>query len=105
MNQIVNYLYNSFSFVKDFFSLSGSVVYNTFKGPFYYRLMIQNMYDFGYRSLFIVVFFAISVGFVCNSSHRLFFSKLWGKNLCFKNYDTFSFFRDWNGFNCIYISW
>ena len=64
MNQLITYFHNSLSFVKDFFSLSGSVFYHTFKGPFYYRLMIQNMYDFGYRSLFIVIFFAMSVGFI-----------------------------------------
>ena len=64
MNQLVAYFNNSLSFTKDFFSLSGAIFSQMFKRPFYYRLFIQNMYDFGYRSLFIVISFAISVGAV-----------------------------------------
>ena len=64
MNQLIIYINNSLSFTKDFCLLSAIVFSQIFKKPFYYRLMIQNMYDFGYRSLFIVVSFAISVGVV-----------------------------------------
>ena len=64
MNQFVVYLDSSFNFVKDFFSLSGEVFSQVFKRFFYYRLVIKNMYDFGYRSLFIVISFAVSVGMV-----------------------------------------
>ena len=64
MNQLTAYLNNSLNFTKDFVSLSGSIFSQMFKRPFYYRLVIQNMYDFGYRSLFIVISFAISVGAV-----------------------------------------
>ena len=64
MNQLATYLNDSLNFVKDFFSLSLSIFSQVFKRPFYYRLVIQNMYDFGYRSLFIVISFAVSVGMV-----------------------------------------
>ena len=64
MNQLINYLNDSLSFVKGFFSLSALVFSQVFKRPFYYRLMIQNMYDFGYRSLFIVISFVVSAGAV-----------------------------------------
>ena len=64
MSSVSIYLHNSFNFVKEFLSLSASIFSQVFKRPFYYRLMIQNMYDFGYRSLFIVISFAVSVGLV-----------------------------------------
>ena len=64
MNQLAIYLNSSLSFAKDFLSLSGSIFSQVFKRPFYYRLVIQNMYDFCYRSLFIVISFAISAGTV-----------------------------------------
>ena len=64
MSQLSIYVNNILGFTKDFLSLSGSIFSQIFKGPFYYRLVIKNMYDFGYRSLFIVISFAISVGMV-----------------------------------------
>ena len=64
MNPIITYFRNGLNFGKGFFSLSALVFLELFKKPFYYRLMIQNMYDFGYRSLFIVIAFSISVGYV-----------------------------------------
>ena len=64
MNQLITYLNNSLNFIKNFSALSVSVIYQSFKRPFYYRLIIQNMYDFSYRSLFIAISFAVSVGAV-----------------------------------------
>ena len=64
MRQFVDYLNEGVRFVEGFFSLSRLILSNLFKRPFYYRLMIQNMYDFGYRSLFIVIAFSVSVGYV-----------------------------------------
>ena len=105
MNQLAIYLNNSLTFIRDFSSLSLSVFSQVFKRPFYYRLVIQNMYDFGYRSLFIVISFAVSVGMVFDSSYWILYRKIWRENLCFKNYDAFTFIRDRNRLNCIHISW
>ena len=52
------------SFVKSFISLCGLVFSQCWKRPFYYRLIIQNIYDFAYRSLFIVIFFGIASSIV-----------------------------------------
>ena len=48
------------SFIKSFISLCGLVFSQCWKRPFYYRLLIQNVYDFAYRSLFIVICFGIA---------------------------------------------
>lgn len=47
------------NFIKSFFSLCGLIFTQCWKRPFYYRLIVQNIYDFGYRSLLIVIFFSI----------------------------------------------
>jgi len=64
MTAFTTYFRNGFNFAKGFCSLSFIVFRELFKKPFYYRLMIQNMYDFGYRLLFIVIAFSVSVGYV-----------------------------------------
>ena len=64
MKSLIVYFNNGLEFVKGFLSLSRLVFAELFKKPFYYRLMIQNLYDFGYRSLFIVIAFSVSVGYV-----------------------------------------
>ncbi|MBC6415139.1 MAG: ABC transporter permease [Bdellovibrionales bacterium] len=60
----INYLKDGLKFFKGFFSLVTLIFSELFKRPFYYQLMIKNMYDFGYRSLFIVTAFAVSTGYV-----------------------------------------
>ena len=57
--QILNKVSN---FIRSFLSLCGQVFSHCWKRPFYYHLIIKNMYDFGYRSLFIVISFGITVG-------------------------------------------
>ena len=52
------------SFITGFLLLSGLVFSQCWRRPFYYRLIINNMYDFGYRSLFIIISFGIIVGIV-----------------------------------------
>ena len=64
MKSVINYFGNMLEFVKGFLSLSRLIVSELFKKPFYYRLLMQNMYDFGYRSLFIVIAFSVTVGYV-----------------------------------------
>ena len=64
MRYVMMYLNPAFEFTKGFFSVSRLVFSELFKKPFYYRLLIQNLYDFGYRSLFIVLAFSVSVGYV-----------------------------------------
>lgn len=51
-------------FFKGFLSLCRLVFSQCWKKPFYYRLIIKNMYDFGYRSLFIVISFGVAIGIV-----------------------------------------
>ena len=51
-------------FIRSFVSLCGMVFSQCWKRPFYYQLIIKNMYDFGYRSLFIIISFGISVGVI-----------------------------------------
>lgn len=53
-----------FFFAKGFLLLCGKVFSQMWRRPFYYRLIIQNMYDFGYRSLFIIFLFGIVLGVV-----------------------------------------
>ena len=57
-------LNDAISFIISFMSLCGLVFSQCWKRPFYYRLVIQNMYDFGYRSLFIIISFGITIGIV-----------------------------------------
>lgn len=51
-------------FIKSFFSILWQVLTQVWQRPFYYRILINNMYDFGYRSLFIVTALGIALGFV-----------------------------------------
>ena len=51
-------------FITSFLLLCGLVFSQCWKRPFYYRLIINNMYDFGYRSLFIVISFGVIIGVV-----------------------------------------
>ena len=64
MKNSIRKLKKAWRFTTELFKLSGEIVSHIFKKPFYYKLMIQNMYDFSYRSLFIVIGFAVSVGAV-----------------------------------------
>ena len=57
-------LAESFAFIKSFFSLSGLIFSQCWKRPIYYHLIIKNMYDFGWRSLFIIISFGITIGIV-----------------------------------------
>ena len=52
------------NFIKSFVSLSGMVFSQCWKRPFYYRLIVQNIYDFAYRSLFIVTLFGVATSIV-----------------------------------------
>lgn len=53
-----------FEFSKSFCQIFWQVITQMWKRPFYYRIIINNMYDFGYRSLFIVIVLGITLGFV-----------------------------------------
>lgn len=53
-----------FLFIKSFFTILSQVLTQMWQRPFYYRILINNMYDFGYRSLFIVTVLGIALGFV-----------------------------------------
>ena len=64
MKNTIHQIKSGFHFAIDLFYLAGSILSHIFKKPFYYKLMIQNMYDFSYRTLFIVIGFAVSVGAV-----------------------------------------
>ena len=64
MRQFIDYLSKRAEFAEGLFSLSRLILSELFKRPFYYRLMVQNMYDFGFRSLFIVIAFSVSIGYV-----------------------------------------
>ncbi len=64
MKQSLQVLNPAWLFVKSFLALSGLVFAHFWKRPFYYRLIIKNMYDFGYRSLFIIISFGITIGIV-----------------------------------------
>ena len=59
------------SFIKSFLFLSGLVFSQCWKKPFYYQLIIKNMYDFGYRSLFIIFSYGISIGSVLSLNYGL----------------------------------
>lgn len=64
MKKLYQVLIDSFNFIRSFCALCGIVFSQCWKRPVYYRLIIQNMYDFGYRSLFIVISFGITIGIV-----------------------------------------
>ena len=64
MKNSLSFLIQPLSFVKSFLVLCGLVFSQCWKKPFYYRLIIQNMYDFGYRSLFIIISFGVTIGIV-----------------------------------------
>ena len=64
MKNSVRILSEFSSFIKSFASLCGLVFSQCWKKPIYYRLIIKNIYDFGYRSLFIVILFGITIGIV-----------------------------------------
>ena len=51
-------------FARSFVSLAWEVFSQAWKRPYYYRLIVKNMYDFGYRSLFIIAALGISLGIV-----------------------------------------
>ncbi len=51
-------------FSRSFASLAWQALSQAWKRPYYYNLIIKNMYDFGYRSLFIVAALGISLGVV-----------------------------------------
>lgn len=58
MKTILMFLISIQEFIKNFFYLLYSVFTQCWKRPFYYHLIIKNIYDFGLRSLFIVLAFA-----------------------------------------------
>ncbi len=60
MNTILEFIY----FVKSFCSIYWQVMKQMWQRPFYYKLLIKNMYDFGYRSLFIIIVLGICLGFI-----------------------------------------
>lgn len=64
MKNSINIIAQFSHFVQNFLSLTGEVFSQFCQRPFYYRLIIKNMYDFGYRSLFIIISFGITVGTV-----------------------------------------
>ena len=64
MKHIFQFLRESVDFSSSFLYLCGSIFSLCWKKPIYYHLIIKNIYDFGYRSLFIIISFAISVGVV-----------------------------------------
>lgn len=64
MNSPIQILNKSSSFIKSFLFLCGQVFSQCWKKPFYYRLIIKNIYDFAYRSLFIIFSFGIVTGIV-----------------------------------------
>ncbi len=64
MKKLFPVLNNAYHFVSGFLFLSRLVFSQCWKRPFYYRLVIRDIYDFGYRSLFIIFSFGISIGIV-----------------------------------------
>lgn len=64
MKKSGNVLSESSNFIRSFLSLCHLVFSQCWKRPIYYRLIIKNMYDFGYRSLFIIISFGITIGIV-----------------------------------------
>ena len=64
MTQPLKSLNQAVLFTKSFFSLCALVFSQCWKKPFYYHLIIKNIYDFGYRSLFIIISFGIAAGVV-----------------------------------------
>ena len=60
MNTIIEFI----RFIKSFCSISWQVMKQMWERPFYYKLLIKNMYDFGYRSLFIIIVLGICSGFI-----------------------------------------
>lgn len=64
MKNPIQVLNQSSNFISSFLFLCGQVFSQCWKKPFYYRLIIRNMYDFGYRSLFIIISFGITIGIV-----------------------------------------
>ena len=61
---IIKRIREAIDFVKDFCTICAQVFTQMWQRPFYYRLLIQNMYDFGYKSLFIVTVLGVTLGFV-----------------------------------------
>ena len=64
MRKFIQIFIEAFNFTKSFLSLCGLVFSSCCKRPIYYHLIIKNMYDFGYRSLFIIISFGITIGVV-----------------------------------------
>ena len=64
MKNILQSIREAVDFSAGFLSLCGLVFSLCWKKPIYYHLIIKNIYDFGYRSLFIIISFGISVGVV-----------------------------------------
>ncbi len=64
MKRSIQILSEALYFIQSFLSLCRLVFSSCWKRPFYYRLIIKNMYDFGYRSLFIIISFGITIGVV-----------------------------------------
>ena len=64
MRTFIQIFIEALNFIKSFLSLCGLVFSSCWKKPLYYRLIIQNMYDFGYRPLFIIISFGITIGVV-----------------------------------------
>ena len=64
MKKPIQILVEFSNFIRSFLTLCGLVFSQCWKKPFYYHLIIKNMYDFGYRSLFIIFSYGMSVGAV-----------------------------------------
>jgi len=52
------------SLLKSFWFISCDVMKQMWQRPFYYKILIKNMYDFGYRSLFIIIVLGICLGVI-----------------------------------------
>ena len=55
-------LLDFYNFISSVFLLAGQVFSQCWKRPFYYRLIVKNMYDFGVKSFLIVVALGIALG-------------------------------------------
>ena len=53
---------NFYNFLSNVFLLGGQVFSQFWKRPFYYHLIVRNMYDFGVRSFLIILAMGIALG-------------------------------------------
>ena len=60
----MNFIPNGIAFTKSFCSISSQIMKQMWSRPFYYKMLVKNLYDFGYRSLFIIVVLGICLGFI-----------------------------------------